>query len=56
MDARPDECGITQWALRQTSMEEVFLRIARESEADMAARLEADDSVKKSGPCSTYIV
>jgi hypothetical protein len=34
MNARPESSGIEQWALRQTTMEEVFLRIARESEAE----------------------
>ena len=32
MKGRPDETGIEDWALRQTSMEEVFLSIALESE------------------------
>ena len=34
MNARPESSGIEQWALRQTTMDEVFLRIARESEEE----------------------
>ena len=41
MKARPDEAGIVDWALRQTSMEEVFLRIAHASEVQQARELDA---------------
>ena len=40
MKARPDEAGIVDWALRQTSMEEVFLRIAHASEVAQTKELE----------------
>ena len=43
MNSRPESAGIIQWALRQSSMEEVFLRIARESEAQKAV----EDEEKK---------
>ena len=54
MNERPESSGIVQWALRQTSMEEVFLTIARESEADFAAKEEARKAAKTKGgslPC-----
>ncbi len=31
MESRPHDLGIDDWGLRQSSLEEVFLRIARES-------------------------
>ena len=34
MEARPMSAGISDWAMRQTSMEEVFLRVATASEVD----------------------
>jgi len=57
MSARPESAGIAQWALRQTSMEEVFLHIARESEADKAARDDARTANKmKRSLCFAHIV
>ena len=38
------DVGIEQWALRQTSMEEVFLHIARQSEVEKA---KLDDASSK---------
>ena len=40
--------GIVQWALRQTTMEEVFLHIARESEAQKAQADEHAVAIKRS--------
>ena len=40
MKARPDDAGIVDWALRQTSMEEVFLRIAHASEVAQAKEMD----------------
>ena len=34
MEARPADVGIVDWALRQTSMEEVFLSIAVAAEVE----------------------
>lgn len=39
MQKRPESAGVSGWALRQTSMEEVFLRIAREAEAQFLSDL-----------------
>ena len=50
MNARPDDVGIEQWALRQTSMEEVFLHIARQSEVENA---KLDDASKTVRPYSS---
>jgi len=36
MDARPDDAGIEEWAVRQTSMEEVFLYVASQTDSDFA--------------------
>jgi len=36
MDARPDDAGIEEWAVRQTSMEEVFLYVASQTETELA--------------------
>jgi ABC-type multidrug transport system ATPase subunit len=38
MNARPESAGILDYGIRQTSLEEVFLKIARESEAAFAAK------------------
>jgi len=35
---RPADVGIVDYGVRQTSLEEVFLKIARESEAAFAAK------------------
>ena len=54
MERRPEHAGIVQWALRQTSMEEVFLRIARDSEArkaDEEERAAAAKKKKAGNPC-----
>ena len=53
MAARPEEAGIVQWALRQTTMEEVFLKIARASEAEKAKREEMEKAAgrRKGRPC-----
>lgn len=47
---RPDEIGIVDWALRQTSMEEVFLRIAHASEVAQARELEMESPAKGKRP------
>ena len=54
MNARPDDVGIEQWALRQTSMEEVFLHIARQSEVEKAEQDEArkGDTQGKASSCA----
>ena len=49
MAARPESVGIVQWALRQTTMEEVFLKIARASEAEKAKRDELEKGAKSKG-------
>jgi ABC-type multidrug transport system ATPase subunit len=41
MNARPESTGIVDWAVRQTSMEEVFLKISRESELEQLRDQEA---------------
>jgi len=46
MKARPDDVGIVDWALRQTSMEEVFLRIAHASEVAQTRELEHEAAAK----------
>ena len=57
MNSRPDSAGIVQWALRQTSMEEVFLSVARQSEVDMAAKEEdkAAEKAKEKACCNGKI-
>ena len=40
MKERPESAGIVDWALRQTSMEEVFLRVALTSEVSYTQELE----------------
>ena len=46
MDARPKEAGIATFALRQTSMEEVFLSIALAAEQEQ--QKEREGAPKKS--------
>ena len=41
MEARDESVGISDWALRQTSMEDVFLRIANDAEAELL--IESDE-------------
>jgi len=47
MQERPESAGIVDWALRQTSMEEVFLRIAHAAEVQNAKEL--DDAAANEG-------
>ena len=46
MKAPPDEAGILDWALRQTSMEEVFLKVALASEIDHTRELDEAAATK----------
>jgi len=39
MENRPESARVLEWALRQTSMEEVFLKVARKSEDEVATSL-----------------
>ena len=52
MKERPDGTGIVDWALRQTSMEEVFLRIAHASEVQNAREQDEliTDAKRKGSP------
>ena len=50
LDKRPKSAGIIDYGIRQTSLEEVFLKIARESEAAFQAK-EAGNATSK-GCCS----
>lgn len=43
MEARPEDAGIKDWAIRQTSMEEVFLHIASSSEQALLTDEEKTD-------------
>jgi len=58
MESRPDTTGIIDWALRQTSMEEVFLKVAHAAEVTKLAEMggvvvKADEtSVPPSPPAS----
>ena len=54
MEARPTSAGIAHFALRQTSMEEVFLSIAMATEEELVAgRARAADEVGKAGTAGT---
>merc|ERR1711907_440340 len=53
LDKRPKSAGIIDYGIRQTSLEEVFLKIARESEAAFQADKEkAKNKLKGSTLCS----
>ena len=39
MEGRPKDAGVREWALRQTSMEEVFLKVARKSEDEVVNKV-----------------
>jgi len=54
MKARPDEIGIVDWALRQTSMEEVFLRVAHEAEVARVREID-DEAAEVKGKSSAKV-
>jgi len=55
MKAADDTSGIVDWALRQTSMEEVFLRIAHASEVERDRELDSVGATTKFGKASAKV-
>ena len=47
LDDKASDAGIIEWALRQPSMEEVFLKIARASEVELQEKLKQEETQKK---------
>lgn len=47
LDDKASDAGIIEWALRQPSMEEVFLKIARASEVELQEKLKHEETQQK---------
>ena len=47
LDHKASDAGIIEWALRQPSMEEVFLKVARASEVELQEKLEVEEARRK---------